>query len=55
MGDMRNTYNSSFRKPEGQKLLGRPKFIWENNIKLDLEETIWEGMNWIRLGQSRGQ
>jgi hypothetical protein len=26
-----------------------------NNIKLDLKETGWDGMDWIVLAQDRGQ
>jgi hypothetical protein len=26
-------------KPEGKKLLGRPRCRWEGNIKLDLQEV----------------
>jgi hypothetical protein len=35
------------RKPEGKRLLGRPAHSWENNIKLDLKELIWEGIDWL--------
>jgi hypothetical protein len=26
-------------KPEGKRLLGRPRSRWEDNIKMDLEEV----------------
>ena len=29
-------------KPEGKKLLGRPKRRWEDNIKMDLQEVGWK-------------
>jgi hypothetical protein len=29
-------------KPEGKRPVGRPKHIWEDNIKMDLEEVGWE-------------
>jgi len=32
-------------KPKGKKLLGRPAYSWKNNIKLDLKEIIWEGID----------
>jgi hypothetical protein len=36
-------------KPEGRRLLGRPRRSrWEDNIKMDLRE--WDGdMKWINL------
>ena len=39
-------------KPEGKRLRGCPKHIWENNIKMDLQEVGW-GMDWIDLAQDR--
>jgi len=29
-------------KPEGKRPLGRPRYIWEDNIKMDLQEVGWE-------------
>jgi hypothetical protein len=40
-------------KPEGKRPLGRPRRIWENNIKMDLQEVKWGGMEWIELVQDR--
>jgi hypothetical protein len=31
--------------------LGRPRLIWEGNIKMDLQNVGWEGMNSIALTQ----
>jgi hypothetical protein len=36
-------------KPEGKRLLGRPRRRWVNNIKVDLREMGWDGVNWIGL------
>jgi len=33
-----NTYSILFRKPEGNRLSGRTKRRWENNIRMDLRE-----------------
>jgi hypothetical protein len=41
------------RKPEGKRSLGRPKHTWVDNIKLDLWETGWSGVDWIGLSQDR--
>jgi hypothetical protein len=43
-------------KPEGKRPLGRPR--WRggvDNIKIDLREIGWEGMDWIDLAQDRDQ
>jgi hypothetical protein len=29
--------------------------MWEDNIKMDLRETGWSGMEWIDLAQDRDQ
>jgi hypothetical protein len=31
-------------KPEGMRPLGRPRCRWEDNIKMDLGETGWDGL-----------
>jgi hypothetical protein len=41
------------RRPEGRRPLGRPRCRWEDNIKLDLEEVGWEGVDWIDMAQDR--
>jgi hypothetical protein len=41
-------------KREGKRLIGRPKRRWVNNIKMDLREIRWGGMDWIDLAQDRG-
>jgi hypothetical protein len=35
--------------------LGRPRCRWVNNIKIDLREIGWDGMDWIDLAQDRDQ
>jgi hypothetical protein len=40
-------------KPEGKRLLERPWLIWEDNIKMDLQEVGCGGMDWIDLAQDR--
>jgi len=46
---MRNAYKILVRKPEGKRLLGRPRHRWEDNIGMDLREIGWEGVNWMHL------
>jgi hypothetical protein len=33
--------------------LGRPKYRWEDNIKMDLQEVGCRGVDWIDLAQDR--
>jgi hypothetical protein len=42
-------------KPEGKRPLGRPRRRWVDNIKMDLREVGWNGMDWIDLAQDRDQ
>jgi hypothetical protein len=40
-------------KPEGKRPLERPRCRWVDNIKMDLREIGWHGMDWIELAQNR--
>jgi hypothetical protein len=40
-------------KPEGKRPLGRPRRRWVDNIKMDLREIGWGGIDWIDLAQDR--
>ena len=40
-------------KPEGKRPLGRPRRIWEDNIKMGLQEVGCGGMDWVQLAQDR--
>jgi hypothetical protein len=55
MGKMRNVYKILVGKPEGKRPLGRPRRRLMQNIKMDLREVKWDGMNWIDLAQDRDQ
>ena len=39
MGEKRGIYRVLMGKPEGKRLLGRPRHRWEDNIKMDLQEV----------------
>jgi hypothetical protein len=41
----RNAYRISMGKPEGKRLLGRPRRRWVDYIKMDLREIEWGGMD----------
>ena len=43
------------RKPEGKRPLRRPRFIWEDNMKMYLQEVGCGGMDWIELAQDMGR
>jgi hypothetical protein len=54
-GEKRNAYRILVGKPEGKRPLGRPRRRWVDNIKTDLREIGWDGMDWIDLAQDRDQ
>jgi len=51
MGERRGAYSVLVGKPEGERPLGRPRCRWEDNIKIDLQEVGYGGMDWIDLAQ----
>jgi hypothetical protein len=55
IGEKRNAYRILVGKPGGKRPLGRPGRRWMNNIKMDLREIGWYGMDWIDLAQDRDQ
>jgi hypothetical protein len=55
MVEMRNSYNILVRKFEGKRLRGRPRCRWECNIRMNLREIGWEGVDWMNLDQDKGQ
>jgi hypothetical protein len=53
--EKRNAYRILAGKPEGKRPLGRPRRTWVDNIKMDLGEITWDGVNWIDRAQDRDQ
>jgi hypothetical protein len=51
----RNAYRILVGKPEGKIPPRRPRCRWVDNIKIDLRETGWDGLDWIDLAQDRDQ
>jgi hypothetical protein len=46
-GDKRNGYRILEGKSEGRRPLRRPRRRWEDNIRIDLRDIGWGGMDWI--------
>jgi hypothetical protein len=47
-----NAYTILVGEPEGNRPLGI--LWWEDNTKMDLGETGWTGLIWLRIGISGG-
>jgi hypothetical protein len=55
MGEKRNAYRLLVRKPERKRPPGRPRRLWVENIRMDLVEVGWSGVNCIGLVQDRNR
>jgi len=53
MGEERWVYRVLEGKPGGRRPLGRPRHIWADNIRTDLQEVECVYMDWIWLAQGR--
>jgi hypothetical protein len=42
-------------KPERNRPLGKPRYRWEDNIKIESREIGWGGMDWNHLVQDRDE
>jgi hypothetical protein len=49
MGKMINAHNILVGNPEKKIELGRLKRKWKDNIKTDLREVVYEGLDWIHV------
>jgi hypothetical protein len=45
MGEKWNAYTILVGKPQGKRPLGRPRRRWVNNVKMDLREIGWDGLD----------
>jgi hypothetical protein len=53
MGEERKVYRVLVGKPEGKRPLGRPRFRWEDGIRIYIREIGWGSVEWIQLAQDR--
>jgi hypothetical protein len=51
--EKKKAYRMLVRKSEGVIPSDRPRHRLWNNIKMDIREIGWVGMNWISLAQGR--
>jgi hypothetical protein len=51
--ERRGVYRVLVGRPEGKRPLGTPRHRRDDNIKMDLQEVGWVGMDWIDLAQDR--
>jgi hypothetical protein len=54
-GEKKNAYKILVGKSKGKRPLGRPRCRWVDNIKIDLRDIGWGGMDWIDLAKDRDQ
>jgi hypothetical protein len=53
-GEKRNAYRILVGKLEGKRPLGRSRRRWVDNIKMDLKELEWDGVDWMDMAQEVG-
>jgi hypothetical protein len=56
-GEGRGVYRVLVGKTEGKRPLGRPRYRWEDNIKMDLLDVecgVWTGLSWLRIETGGG-
>jgi hypothetical protein len=49
MREKSDVYRVLLGEPEGKRPLGRPRYRWEDSIKVNLQDVWCEGMDWIEL------
>jgi hypothetical protein len=54
-GWTRNAWRILVGNPEEKRPLGRPRRRRVDNIRMNLREVGWDGMDWIYLAQNRDQ
>jgi hypothetical protein len=49
IGTLRNSYNILVGRPEGKRLLVRPRRRWVDFTSMDHNKIEWEAVDWINL------
>jgi hypothetical protein len=52
MEEKRNSYSFLVGKPEANNQIGRSIYRNEDNIKMDVKETEWNGVDWVYPAQN---
>jgi hypothetical protein len=55
MVDVRNVYKILVGKPEGKRPFGKPRYRWENNIRIDVSEIDLGGVERLISAQNSDQ
>ena len=58
MGEERVAYWFLVGKPEGKRPLGRSRYRWVDNVRMDprrLDVGIWTGLGWPRIETGGGR
>jgi hypothetical protein len=57
MAEERKMYKVLVGDPEGKSPLGRPRYRWEDGIRMDLRvigSGVWIVFDWLRIGTGGG-
>jgi hypothetical protein len=49
VGDRRGAYRVLMGRPEGKRRFGRLWYRWDDDIKMDLQEVGWGGLDLVDL------
>jgi hypothetical protein len=52
--DKRHAIRVLVGEPKGERLPGRPRHGWVNNMERNIGETEWDTVHWIDLAQDSG-
>ena len=53
MGEWRGVYRVLVGKPGGKRPLRIPRHRWDDNIRMNLQQVGYVGIDWIELAQDR--